>query len=128
MSKQTILFVAFVCAFVLVPVAFSAPQTTNGIVGKLKELFAKLTGDGIHASCKAIPSLLDSIVPACLTCDEETSTWRIKSGLGLLKCRKSRKSEKGGKNGAKAQWGAGGISGVGTVMTAAAMALLILAR
>ena len=76
-------------------------------------------GDGIQASCSAIPSVLDRVVPACLKCED--GTWKIKSGIGgvgLLKCRKSRKSEKegekGGKNGA-GQMG-GSLGGHGTVM------------
>jgi len=93
--RRNICCVAVLVVLVSMPIAFSAPNTERGILGKLKDLFNKLQGDGIKASCKAIPSLFDSIVPACLTCDEETSTWRIKSGLGLLKCRKSKKSANG---------------------------------
>jgi len=106
---------------------FKLPATLSGldkgIVGKIKDLFNKLTGDGIQASCSAIPSVLDRVVPACLKCED--GTWKIKSGIGgvgLLKCRKSRKSEKegekgekGGKNGAGQMRGSLGL-GHGTVM------------
>lgn len=80
------------------PGALAAAQndgTVGSIVGKLKDLLDKLRGDGIQASCKALPSMLDRVVPACLKCED--GTWKIKSGIGgigLLKCRKSKKSEK----------------------------------
>lgn len=118
MSKQTIFCVLFVCAFVFVSIASAAPQSEGGVFGKLKQLYDKLSGDGVKASCSAIPSMFDSIVPGCLECNE--GIWKIKSGLGLLKCRKSRKAVKNGAGIVTA-----GSTTIGTTAALAAIVLLL---
>jgi len=124
--KQTIFCYAFLCVFILVPMTFAAPQT-EGVVGKLKELLAKLTGDGVKASCTSIPSMLEGFIPACLACED--GTWRIKKRDMIRgKCLKSKKTEKGGGGGGSSTDGAGRIgtgNGVGGVLTASLTAILI---
>jgi len=113
---------AILCVLVLtafLPAVESVPQEEGGMFEKFTKIFKKLTGEGIQASCSAIPSMFDSIVPACLECEE--GTWKIKSGkmnLGLLKCRKSKKAANG------AGIFAGGVGA--KPLTAAALIMLVL--
>lgn len=117
-ATTAIVCVLVLTAFAVFPAVESAPQEEGGLFAKFTKIFKKLTGEGIQASCSAIPSMLDSIVPACLECEE--GTWKIKSGLGLLKCRKSKKAAK---NDAGSL--AGGVGGA-KALTAAALILLVL--
>lgn len=112
------LCVLVLTVFSVLPAVESAPQEEGGIMAKFTKIFKKLTSEGIQASCSAIPSMFDSIVPACLDCKD--GTWKIKSGLGLLKCRKSKKAAK--TNGAGSF--DGGVNGVGAKALTAAVLLM----
>jgi len=126
--KQTMFCYAFLCVFILVPITSAAPQS-EGVVGKIKELLAKLTGDGVKASCTSIPSMLEGFIPACLKCED--GTWRIKKRDMIRgKCLKSTKTEKGegGGGGGSSKDGAvrlGAGNGVCGVLTASLTAILI---